>query len=403
MEIAIIGGGASGFFSAISAKENYPEANVVIFEKAKNILSKVKVTGGGRCNITNSCSEIPELIKAYPRGGKLLKKLFHVFKTTDCIEWFESRGVQLVTQSDNCVFPKSQDSQSVIDCLTNECKKLGIEIRTQFNLIDIKKSDNTFELRFKKNEKTYLFDKIIITTGGFPRLKMFDWIEKLGHKIETPLPSLFTFNMPNEPVDKLMGIVINDVQVGIQNSKLKSYGPLLITHWGMSGPAILKLSSYGAILFSDMDYKFTILVNWINITDNAQIIEELNDIISKEGNKLLYNYRAFNLPDRLWVHLLNKAGFDKTKRWCELGKKGINKLLNILINDNYNVEGKTGFKEEFVTCGGVSLDDIKHKTLESKICANMYFAGETLDIDAITGGYNLQAAWTTGFIAGKLQ
>lgn len=403
MEIAIIGGGASGFFSAISAKENYPEASVTIFEKRKDILSKVKVSGGGRCNLTNSCSDISELIKAYPRGAKFLKKLFHQFNTPDTMRWFESRGVELITYADNCVFPKSQNSQSIIDCLLKECKKLGISIRTQFDLVNINKTESCLDLEFKNNSNIYSFDKIIITTGGFPRLKMFNWIERLGHKIEAPIPSLFTFTMPNEPVDKLMGIVVENAQTNIQSTKIKACGPLLITHWGMSGPAILKLSSHGAKVLHQMDYNFTLQVNWINKIDNEEIKQEIDQIINAHANKLLYNYRAFNLPDKLWVHILNKIGFDSNKRWSELGKKGINKLTNALINDSYAVEGKTTFKEEFVTCGGVLLNSINNKTLESKVCPNVYFAGEILDIDAITGGYNLQAAWTTGFIAGKLK
>jgi len=404
MKIGIIGGGAAGFFAAIAAKENYPDANVVIFEKSQKLLSKVKLSGGGRCNVTNGCGTIEELCKAYPRGGKSLKKAFHTFSNKNTIEWFESRGVPLVTQSDNCVFPVSQDSQSIIDCFLREVKRLRIDTEIGKEIKAIRSINDQLEIAFVNEElQSRIFDRVIVTTGGSPQRSGLKWLEKINHEIVKPVPSLFSFNMPSEPITQLMGIVVENTQVNIQGTKIKSEGPLLITHWGMSGPAILKLSSFGARELSDKEYTFNIQVNWANEQNNDIVIEDLNTIINEHSNKILPNIRPFALPERLWLFLLEKIDLPANKKWGELGKKGLNKLITVLTNDVYTVKGKSTFKEEFVTCGGVSLMSIDLNTMQSKVCKNLYFAGEVLDIDAITGGYNLQAAWTTGFIAGMLK
>ncbi len=404
MNIGIIGGGAAGFFAAITAKENYPDAKVTIFEKSQKVLSKVKISGGGRCNVTNGCLTIDDLCKAYPRGGKNLKKAFHLFSNKDTIQWFESRGVPLVTQSDNCIFPVSQDSQSVIDCFLKEAKRLHIDIVTGQGVKAIHPINDRLELEFIDDEhKPVVFDKVIVTTGGSPKMDGLKWLEALNHKIENPVPSLFSFNMPAEKITQLMGIVVEKTQVSIQGTKIKTDGPLLITHWGMSGPAILKLSSFGARELSKMEYNFKIQVNWANEQNNEIVIEDLNAIINEHSNKILSSIRPCSLSERLWLFLLDKIDLPSNKKWGEIGKKGINKLSTVLTNDEYSVKGKSTFKEEFVTCGGVSLQSIDLNTMQSKFCKNLYFAGEVLDIDAITGGYNLQAAWTTGFIAGKLR
>ena len=403
MKIAIIGGGAAGFFAAITAKENYPDTRVIIFEKSQQLLSKVKISGGGRCNLTHACESVDELCNACPRGGKKLKKAFHIFNNKDAIAWFESRGVPLVIQHDNCVFPVSQDSQSIIDCFLKETKKLGIEIKTGAEIKAIRQSGEHLELEFSKIENaTEIFDKVIVTTGGSPERSGLQWLEALGHKIEAPVPSLFTFNMPDERITRLMGVVAENSMVNIQGTKLRSAGPLLITHWGMSGPAIINLSSYGARMLSDLDYNFKVQVNWVNEQNNDRVAEQLQNIIVVHSGKILANYRPYSLPARLWDFLLEKCGLPAEKNWGELGKKGLNKLVNVLSNDEYSVSGRTTFREEFVTCGGVSLESVDLNTMQSKVCKNLYFAGEILDIDAITGGYNLQCAWTTGFIAGKL-
>jgi predicted Rossmann fold flavoprotein len=403
MEIAIIGGGAAGFFSAISAKENYPESKVTVFEKSQKLLSKVKISGGGRCNVTNGCTNIKEVVKAYPRGEKLLKRAFRVFNTTDTMRWFESRGVPLMIQEDNCVFPVSQNSQSIIDCFLNEVKKLGIKIELGKGVKSIAPLEDKLVLDFLKTEGSpKIFDKVIVATGGSPKRSGLEWLESLKHKIENPVPSLFTFNMPEERITKLMGIVVENTQVSIQGTKLKSGGPLLITHWGMSGPAILKLSAFGARLMSEVGYEFKVQVNWVNEQNNNIVAKDLSEIVNNHPQKLLANYRPYSLPERLWLYLLEKIELPQNKKWGEIGKKGLNKLVTLLTNDVYSVKGKTTFKEEFVTCGGVSLESIDVETMQSKVCKNLYFAGEVMDIDGITGGYNFQSAWTTAFIAGKL-
>lgn len=404
MNVAVIGGGAAGLFAAIAAKENYPFAKVVIFEKTQQLLAKVKVSGGGRCNVTNGCTSITELSAAYPRGGKALKKAFHTFNTKHAMQWFESRGVALVTQEDNCVFPASQDSQSIIDCLLQQAKMLHVQIELGRGIQAIKPSDDRLELEFiDEGIPKRTFDKVIVATGGCPQRKGLRWLEKLHHKIEDPVPSLFTFNMPKEAITELMGVVVEDTLVGIQGTKLKTAGPLLITHWGMSGPAILKLSAFGARLLSEKGYEFQIQVNWAGVQDNQVVLDDLNAIIREHPHKLLPNIRPYSLPERLWRYLLKKTDMSETKVWGELGKKGLNRLVNLLTNDIYSVQGKTTCKEEFVTCGGVSWESVDVNTMQSKLCKNLYFAGELLDIDGITGGYNFQAAWTTAYIAARLE
>jgi hypothetical protein len=404
MNIAIIGGGAAGYFSAINAKENHPKANVIIYEKSNKVLSKVKISGGGRCNVTNGCSSINELQKAYPRGGKKLKQIFKEFNTVDTIRWFESRHVPLYIQDDQRVFPKSDDSQSIINCLFKQIHRLAISVELGTAIKEIKSENGQLKLRFKEeSKKSRKYHKVIIATGGSPKIEGLKWLKNLGHKIEPPVPSLFTFNIPNEPLTKLMGLVAENTSVSIQGTKLKTNGPLLVTHWGMSGPAILKLSAFGARILNLKNYNFNVQVNWINELNNEKIANNLRDIIKSNPKKLITNNRPFNIPERLWLFLIEKGALSPTKIWGEIGKKGINKLVSLLSNDIYNIKGKTTFKEEFVTCGGISLDDVELKTMESKVCKNLYFAGEVLDIDAITGGYNFQAAWSTGFIAGKLK
>jgi len=403
MKVAIIGGGAAGFFSAIAVKENHPDSTVVIFEKTQSLLSKVKISGGGRCNVTNACSSVNELCKAYPRGEKKLKKIFQAFSNKDAMRWFESRGVHLTVQDDGCVFPVSQNSQSIIDCLLNEAKRLSVKININHGISEIIPDSYRLKLVFSDDKINPLtFDKVIVTTGGSPKRSGLDWLEKLGHRIEEPVPSLFTFNMPDEPVKQLMGIVVEKTLVGIQGTRITADGPLLITHWGMSGPAILKLSSYGARLLSEMGYNFKIRVNWVNEANNDVVMKELESFIEKHPGKQLAGLRPYSLPERLWLYLLDKCELPSGKKWSELGNKGLNKLTNILTNDIYSVRGKAAFKDEFVTCGGVSLQSVDLNTMQSKTQKNIYFAGEVLDIDAITGGFNFQAAWSTGFVAGKL-
>jgi len=402
IKIAIIGGGAGGFFSALSVKQHHPEAYVTIHEKSAKLLSKVKVSGGGRCNVTNGTDSIKTLAEGYPRGSKQLRKLFGTFNNQHVMQWFEDRGVPLVTQDDLCVFPVSQNSQSIIDCFLREANKSGIEIRTKSGVKELVEKNGQIELTFIGDKAPESYDKVIVATGGSPKMSGLSWLEKLGHKISLPVPSLFTFNMPSESITDLMGIVVENAIVRIQGTKLRGDGPLLITHWGMSGPAVLKLSSFGARILSEMNYQCTAQVNWVNEVNVDVVSDRLKQLQREFTNKQLVNARLLEIPIRLWLFLLEKCEIPKETTWSQMGKKPFNKLVNILTNDEYCVSGKTTFKEEFVTCGGVSLESINMKTMESKALPNLYFTGEVMDIDGITGGYNFQAAWTTAFMAGKL-
>lgn len=402
MEVAIIGGGAAGFFAALSARQHHPDARVIIYEKTGKLLAKVKVSGGGRCNVTNACYNISQLAKFYPRGSRQLKKAFGTFSTKDTADWFEKRGVKLKTEPDNRMFPVTDDSQTIIDCLVREAGKLGVIIKQNFPVSGIRTIAGGYEL-MGKDGLAIRAEKVIITTGGSPKPEGFEWLRQLGHTIETPVPSLFTFNMPQEPVKKLMGLTVNHAAVRVQGTKLKEEGPLLITHWGMSGPAILKLSAYGARVLHQLGYNFKIQVNWQGELTEADIQQMLSAQASNHARKKLLNANPFDIPNRLWEFLLAKIELREDMTWGELGKKGHNKLVNILINDIYEVKGKTTFKEEFVTCGGVSLQDVDFSTMQSRKCPGIYFAGEVLDVDGVTGGFNFQAAWTTGYIAGQLK
>lgn len=403
-KIAIIGGGAAGFFAAINCKENFPDAHVVIFEKTKKVLTKVAISGGGRCNVCNGETSISLLAKAYPRGGAKLKKLFKEFSTKDTMAWFEKRGVKLYTQDDNRVFPVSDDSQTIINCFLNSIKKHRIKLELSHAVLSIEqKEDGRLKLQFKKSDQAdQHFDKVIIASGGSPKKEGLKWLEEMGHVIVEPLPSLFTFNMPGEKLRQLMGVVAADVKVKIAGTKLQADGPLLVTHWGISGPAVLKLSSFGARELHGFNYDFEVLINWVNVQAQENIKEDLQEIVDTSPNKLVQNVKPYALPERLWLFLLEKVEIPKEKKWSELGKKGLNKIINVLSHDVYKVKGKTTFKEEFVTCGGVSLNSISLQSMQSKTVQNLYFAGEVLNIDGVTGGYNFQAAWTTAFVAAKL-
>jgi hypothetical protein len=402
LNIAIVGGGAAGFFAAINCKINYPNHQVTIYEKTTKVLSKVKVSGGGRCNVTNATYSISDLAKNYPRGNKQLKKIFTQFNPKDTVDWFESRGVPLITQEDKCIFPKSQNSQSVIDCFLNECKKLKIDILIKHHLVSLKKQNDKFTLDFKGVELIKA-DKVIVTIGGQSKINGLTFLQELGHHIISPVPSLFTFNMPNEPITQLMGIVVESAQVKIQSTKLVDEGPLLITHWGMSGPAILKLSAWGARILEEKRYKFNVQVNWLKQFNFNELSTCLSSEIEVHKNKKISNQKIVHLPTRLWDFLINKIDLNLNKKWSELSKKEFNRLINVLQNDVYQVEGKTTFKEEFVTCGGVDLSEVNFNTMSSKLVSGLYFAGEVLDVDGITGGFNFQNAWSTGFVASMLK
>ena len=400
-KVAVIGGGAAGFFAAISVKENHPSHQVILFEKTSKVLSKVRISGGGRCNVTHDCSDIPTLCDAYPRGGKKLKSIFYQFNINDTVDWFKTRGIPLKTETDGRMFPVTDNSQSIIDCLESEIKHLNVTLKFGQTIKNIEQDEKEWKLNFK-DQPSQNFDFVIVATGGSPKINGFNWLKNLGHKIISPVPSLFTFNMPQETIKKLMGLVVENARVKINNTKIITQGPLLITHWGMSGPAILKASAFGARELSKFDYKFEIQVNWVNETNTEILFNKLQDFSQLYPQKSIGWQKVFLLPNRLWNFLLTKIEISSEKKWNEVGKKKFRQLVNILTQDTFKVSGKTTFKEEFVTCGGIDLNEIDLKTMQSKIAKNIYFAGEVIDVDAITGGYNFQAAWSSGFVAGKL-
>jgi predicted Rossmann fold flavoprotein len=400
-KVAIIGGGAAGFFAAINCKTNYPTHDVDILEKSQKTLSKVKVSGGGRCNVTHNCMDIGALLKFYPRGGKKLKKVFYQFNPSHTIEWFKERGVALKTEADNRMFPITDKSHTIINCFHDEIDKLDIKVKLGFNVNSLTVHGDQFIVTSDNIE--YLYDKVIVASGGSPKLGGFDWLKDLGHEIIKPVPSLFTFNMPNENTAELMGLVAPNAKVKVQGTKIQQQGPLLFTHWGMSGPAVLKTSAWGARVLSEMNYEYIISVNWNGFENEDLVRESLQKTKVQQHKKKIANANPFEeITARLWSYLLQKAGVDETIVWAECPKKGLNKLVNVLFNDIYDVRGKTTFKEEFVTCGGVSLADVNMKTMESNSCPGLYFTGEVLNIDGVTGGFNFQAAWSTAFVAAKL-
>ena len=396
MKIAVIGGGAAGFMAAITAKESDQKSSVIIFEKTDKLLSKVKVSGGGRCNVTNATFSIAKLIKNYPRGGRQLKKSFNIFNTNHTVEWFKSRGVELKAEDDKRMFPSTNDSQTIINLLQQTAVNLKIRISLKSKVKSIKPIKNGTNISI--NKEILLFDKVIIATGGSPKSNGLDWLKELDYKIIQPIPSLFTFNIPNNTITELMGLSVPNVTASIKGSSLKQSGPLLITHWGMSGPAILKLSAWGAQEIAKLNYNYTTQINWLSISEEELRAQFIN---LSSCRKLVFNHNPFEIPKRLWHYMLNRLAISKNKIWQELSKKNKNRLINAITNDEYSVKGKTTYKEEFVSCGGVDLSEINMQTMESKRHKGIFFAGELLNIDGVTGGYNFQAAWTTGYLAGK--
>lgn len=393
---AVIGGGAAGFFAALSIREHHPQAEVVLFEKSNKVLAKVKVSGGGRCNVTNATFSPSGLSKHYPRGGKQLKKAFNQFQASDTVQWFLDKGVELHTEADGRMFPVSNNSQTIIDCLQLAAKQSNIDIRLQSGVNHLSLEDEGWQVNGEA------FDRVVVASGGSPMAKGFDWLRSLGHTIADPVPSLFTFNMPGNRVTQLMGVVVPHAIARIQGTKLSEQGPILITHWGMSGPGILKLSAWGARELAARGYEFTVQINWIGEPHAERALQHITQALPELGRKKLVNACPFEVPRNFWVYQLDRAGCDAESTWLELSKKDRNRLLNNLLNDTYEVQGKTTFKEEFVTCGGVELSEVNFNSMESCIAPGLYFAGEVLDVDGITGGFNFQAAWTTGYVAGRL-
>ena len=399
MKIAIIGAGAAGCFAAanIQAREG---VEVAVFEKTGKVLQKVKVSGGGRCNATHECFDVPELLTKYPRGKQLLRKSLYHFTPADTIKWFEERGVQLKTEADGRMFPITDSSQSIIDCIFQEMMRNKVQVYYHKSVNAITKDGAKFIIHFG-DTTTYTADKVLIAVGGFPKAEQYKWLTDIGHTIQQPVPSLFTFNIPAHPVTELMGLSVPMATVKIAGTKIAQSGALLITHWGMSGPAVLKTSAVGARELADRNYSFNFIVNWLNDVNDADLKETIVQLRRENGKQLVQNKNPFELPKRLWEYLLLQCGINEEVRWGELSAGGQNKLIEALIRDTYTVRGKTTFKEEFVTCGGVSLSEIDPQTMQSKLHPGLHFAGEVMDVDGVTGGYNFQNAWSSGWIAAK--
>lgn len=398
--LVVIGGGAAGFFCAVNAAAMNPALKVVIVEKTGKLLSKVKVSGGGRCNVTHSCFSISDMIKKYPRGGSFLKKSFHHFFTADTINWFQQRGVELKTEPDGRMFPVTNTSQTIIDCLMSEVNKYGIEILMNREVGELSMANGQWSIVFKDDKKMEA-DFVCIASGGYPKAVQFDWLIKLGHTIVEPVPSLFTFNMPGNDITALMGITVDNVSVKIVSSKLAVHGPLLITHWGMSGPAILKLSAWGARELAKFNWKFEMIVNWLPVFNEQTLKDKFQQVRFEIATQKIINRNPFLLPHRLWQYMLQQSGVHEDLRWADLPAKEQNKLIKNICAQQFVVNGKTTFKEEFVTAGGIALEEVDHNTMQSKIVQGLFFTGEVLNIDGVTGGFNFQNAWTTGWIAAK--
>ena len=398
-QLIVIGGGAAGFFCAVNAARLNPDLRVTVLEKTAKLLSKVKVSGGGRCNVTHALFDLVEISKRYPRGQNFVKKTFHQFFTTETIKWFEERNVQLKAEKDGRMFPVTDSSQTVIDCLTNEANSYGVEIRTNAEVRSLKLEDRRFLVELSGSR--YLSaDFVVLATGGYPKASMFDWLKSLGHSFSEPVPSLFTFNLPKHPITTLMGVSVEKTRVKIEGSKLVEEGPVLITHWGLSGPAVLRLSAWGARELKEKNYDFKVHLNWLPDYNEQSLKEEFVQHRRTNASKKVSN-QNFGLPNRLWQFLLQQSGINSEIRLADLPAKIENVLIKNLVDFVVDVKGKTTFKEEFVTAGGITLNEVDANTMMSKKLPDLYFAGEILDVDGITGGFNFQHAWTSGWIAAK--
>lgn len=397
--LVVIGGGAGGFFCAVNAARSAPNLRVTVLEKTTKILSKVKVSGGGRCNVTHALFDVTEMSKRYPRGQNFVKKTFHQFFTTDTIQWFESRGVKLKAEKDGRMFPVTDSSQSIIDCLLQEANLYGVDIRMNAEVKQLSASNQQWTVALA-NGQQILADYVCLATGGYPKLSMFDWLKNLGHQFAEPVPSLFTFNLPKHPITALMGVSVEKVRVKIESSKLVEEGPVLITHWGLSGPAVLRLSAWGARELAGKNYDFKAHINWMPLFTEQTLKDAFQGLRKQHAAKRL-SHHNFGLPHRLWQFMLEQSGVKEDSRLTDLPGKVENILIKNLVDYVVEVKGKTTFKEEFVTAGGIHLSEVDANTMMSRKVPNLFFAGEVLDVDGITGGFNFQHAWTSGWIAAK--
>jgi len=395
-DVIIVGGGAAGFFTAINIVEKNPKLKVAILERGKEVLSKVRVSGGGRCNVTHACFVPNDLVKFYPRGEKELRGPFHQFCSGDTILWFEQHGVELKIEEDGRMFPVSDSSQTIIYCFINATQKLKIDVLTGQSVQSIYKGNDYWKV--ETNHQNFSCQQLVLTTGSNP--KIWEMLTNIGHTIVPPVPSLFTFNIKDPRIKDLMGLSAF-AKVKVKNSKLEASGPLLITHWGMSGPGILRLSAWGAMELFQKNYQFAILVNWLNEATFEETIETLKELKLEHSKKVVAKKSPFELPNRLWESLVLASQISAETKWADLTKNQLTHLADQLTNGEFQVNGKSTFKEEFVTAGGIDLKEINFKTMESKLHENLYFAGEIVNIDAITGGFNFQNAWTGGFLVAE--
>ena len=405
--VAVLGGGAAGFFGAIACAEANPTISVVLLEKTGKLLGKVRVSGGGRCNVTHACESAAQLVAHYPRGHKQLKAAFQRFGVADTVAWFAKRGVALKTEADGRMFPTTDSSETIAWALEEAARLAGVRILLNTSVDEILLlPEGGFRLGLSgggtaRHGTTISASRLLVATGGNPKSANYDWLRALGHRVAEPVPSLFTFNVPNSPLSELMGVSVPQARVVLAGEKLQYEGPLLVTHWGVSGPAVLKLSAWGARRLSDLGYVGTALINWIPTFTEDTLRPWLHQFRQDNGKKTVAANPQFGLPQRLWRNLTEQAGIVADTRWSDLPAKAQNRLLELLLRTPLAVRGKTTYKEEFVTCGGISLDEIDLQTMQSRRVPGLFFAGEVLDIDGITGGFNFQAAWTTGFLAGQ--
>jgi|TARA_B110000037_G_scaffold219972_1_gene286356 predicted Rossmann fold flavoprotein len=399
--IVVVGGGAAGIFAAITAAEADPSAVVEVYERGSSFLSKVKISGGGRCNVTHACFEPRRLVQNYPRGGKALIGPFHRFQVEDTVAWFDAHGVELKTEKDGRMFPVTDDSLTIMEALLGACRSLGVKLSKSVEVTGVEQlEEGGFQLSLGKVGEVTRCDRLLLATGGPTGGRLQDLIMGLGHKVIAPVPSLFTFNIELEWLRTLSGLSVPDVVTAVEGSKLKERGPVLITHWGVSGPGILKLSAWGARELHARGYGFTLELDWLAGLSRGDVEAALDERRQKAPAKMVSNWPLQPIPARLWEQFLVQAGIAGETRWAELPKAQERALIEILKSSKLPVRGKSTNKEEFVTCGGVSLDEVNFKTMESRLVPGLHFAGETLDIDGVTGGFNFQAAWTTGWLAG---
>ena len=398
--LVVIGGGAAGVFCAVNAARLSPGMDVTLIEKGSRLLAKVLVSGGGRCNVTHDCDDIDEMSACYPRGSRFVRRAFHGFFTRDTVEWFQSRGVGIVTESDGRMFPASNKSETVIRCLLSEADRYGVRFRNSMDVREVQASDRGFAIRTADGQELRA-DSLCIACGGLPKSSQYDWITALGHGLVDPVPSLFTLNIPDDPVTALAGISVPNAAVLVPGTKLRSRGPVLVTHWGLSGPAVLKLSAFGARDLHGFGYRFPVVVNWCPSLEAGQVRKALSGRRLESGVSTVHAQSCLGLPLRLWQHLADKAGIARETRWGGIGEAALSALTGIVNGHRFEVNGKTTFKEEFVTAGGIPTSEIDPTTMQSRLVPSLYFAGEVMDVDGITGGYNFQHAWTSGFLAAK--